>query len=86
MKVSSTKHFEKHLKKCPPNIQKRFVDVYDELIKAKNIKEVDCEKLVGFKTYWRIRIGNFRVGFELQDDKIELLEIMDRKEIYRYFP
>ncbi|MCA4899148.1 MAG: type II toxin-antitoxin system RelE/ParE family toxin [Cytophagales bacterium] len=87
MKVKSTKHFEKHLKKCPADVQKKFVECYDELIKAKDIRSVDCEKLKGYKTFWKIRMGNYRVGFELQDENtIELLEIMDRKEIYRYFP
>ena len=86
MKVSSTKHFEKHLKKCPSVIQKKFVVVYDQMVAARSIQQIDCEKLKGYKTFYRVRMGNFRLGFEMIGDKIELLEIMDRKEIYRYFP
>lgn len=87
MKVTSTKHFEKHLKKCPVDIQKRFVEIYDLMVKAKKLQEIpSLEKLKGYTTFFRVRIGNYRLGFEVIQDNIELLAIMHRKEIYRFFP
>jgi mRNA interferase RelE/StbE len=87
MKVASTKRFKKQLSNCPSDIVKRFVVVYDKMEQAKNLGEISSvEKLTGFDTYYRIRIGDFRLGFEYVANQIELLAIMDRKEIYRYFP
>lgn len=88
MKVTSTKHFEKHLKNCPADIQKRFVIVYDRMVKAKKLSEIQSlEKLSGYSTFYRVRIGNYRLGFDLiEGEQIELLAILHRKEIYRFFP
>lgn len=87
MKVVASKQFSKHLKNCPADIQKRFVIVYDQLIEAKNLKAItSIQKLTGFTNFYRIRIGHYRLGFECVNDQIELLALMHRKEIYRFFP
>ncbi len=36
--------------------------------------------------YWRIKIGEYRLGLEKDGDKIILVRILHRKDIYRYFP
>ncbi len=87
MRVMSTKHFDKHLKKCPANIQKRFVAVYDNMVMVKALSELqNAEKLTGFENFYRIRIGSYRLGFYSVNNKIELLALLHRKEIYRFFP
>lgn len=87
MKVSSSKQFAKHLKNCPQDIQKRFVVVYDQLIAAKKIQDIKAiQKLKGYTAFYRIRIGHYRLGIGCVNDQIELLAIMHRKEIYRFFP
>ncbi len=87
MRVTSNKRFEKQLIGCPPDIQKRFAQVYDKIESAKKLGEISSvEKLTGYEIYYWIRIGDYRLGFEFVDNKIELLAIMHRKEIYRFFP
>lgn len=87
MIVISSREFPKHLKNCPADIQKRFVVVYDQLASAKKIQDIkSSKKLIGFTTFYRIRIGHYRLGIECVDDKVQLLAIMHRKEIYRFFP
>ncbi len=44
------------------------------------------KKLKGYKTAYRIRVGDYRVGFLFEDDTIKLSRVTNRKEIYRYFP
>ncbi|MBN1768316.1 MAG: type II toxin-antitoxin system RelE/ParE family toxin [Prolixibacteraceae bacterium] len=45
------------------------------------------KKLQGYKNYYRVRIGNYRLGFELIDGTIVLIILVaHRKEIYRKFP
>ncbi|MFX0098978.1 MAG: type II toxin-antitoxin system RelE/ParE family toxin [Candidatus Hodarchaeota archaeon] len=42
------------------------------------------KKLVGFP-YYRIRVGDYRVIFDVQDDKliVLILEVGNRKKIYK---
>jgi mRNA-degrading endonuclease RelE of RelBE toxin-antitoxin system len=40
----------------------------------------------GFKNAFRIRIGDYRVGFLFQDNAIMLGRIAHRKNIYDIFP
>lgn len=87
MKVIASKQFGKDLKKCPADIQQKFVQVYDEMISCKTLQRISgVKKLTGFKTFYRVRLGNFRLGFEMTDEHILLLHLLHRKEIYRFFP
>jgi len=57
------------------------------LQQAKSINEIsNIKKLRGYKTAYRIRIGEYRVGLILEGNTIKLSRVMNRKEIYRYFP
>ncbi len=44
------------------------------------------KKLKGSKTYYRIRIGQYRVGLKMESDTIIFIRFLSRKEIYRFFP
>jgi mRNA interferase RelE/StbE len=50
---------------------------------AENPRPVGCKKLIG-RDGWRIRIGNYRVIFEIDDAKREVivLHIGHRRDIY----
>jgi mRNA interferase RelE/StbE len=42
-------------------------------------------KLEGFKNSYRVRIGNYRVVYKIEDSEliIEVVKISDRKDVYR---
>ncbi len=87
MKVIASKKFEKLLKACPTEMQMKAKSVYEKMLSAKKLSEIpSLEKLSGYSSYFRVRVGNYRIGFELVEDQITLLAIGDRKEIYRFFP
>ena len=46
----------------------------------------NTKKLRGGKEHYRIRIGEFRLGFVVEDDSLVLVRFLDRKDIYRFFP
>jgi mRNA interferase RelE/StbE len=46
----------------------------------------NIKKLRGGKGYYRIRIGEYRLGFVVEDDSLVLVRFLSRKEIYRFFP
>lgn len=54
---------------------------------ADNPRPVGCRKLAGTKNDWRIRVGEYRVLYEI-DDKAETVRVMrvrHRSEVYRDF-
>jgi mRNA interferase RelE/StbE len=44
------------------------------------------KKLRGERNYFRIRIGDYRLGLKIEGQLVTLVRILNRKEIYRYFP
>lgn len=52
---------------------------------AENPRPVGCLKLKGNGDAYRIRIGDFRVIYEIEDDVliIVVVSVGDRKEVYR---
>ncbi len=40
----------------------------------------------GYSNRYRIRIGDYRVGIEVDGDIIEVFRALHRREFYRYFP
>nr|VFJ75174.1 MAG: mRNA interferase RelE/StbE [Candidatus Kentron sp. FW] len=51
---------------------------------ADNPRPPSCKKLIG-RDAWRIRIGSYRVLYEIHDDRLVILvvSIGHRREIYR---
>ena len=46
----------------------------------------DLKKLHGAGTYFRVRVGEYRVGLTVQADLVTFVRCLNRKEIYRFFP
>ncbi len=44
------------------------------------------KKMRGEREYFRIRIGDFRLGLKLEGDTLVFIRFLNRKDIYRYFP
>jgi mRNA interferase RelE/StbE len=59
----------------------RLFEAADNLNNIPNLK-----KLVGHKSAYRVRIGDYRVGFFYENHKVILARIVHRKDIYKVFP
>lgn len=72
----------KELRKLP---RKEVVRI-TELIKllSDNPRPDGCKKLKGYENLWRIRSGNYRVIYSIEDRIliVEILEIVNRKDAY----
>jgi len=54
----------------------------DSLIDIANIK-----KMQGFKSFYRIRVGDYRIGIELENNAaLRFIVVLHRKDIYKKFP
>lgn len=70
---------------------KRVLEAVAELIetveRADNLKAIpDLKKLNVKGNYYRVRLGEHRVGVTVGKGRITFVRCLDRKEIYRYFP
>jgi len=85
--IEIRKSFQKDALKLPAPIQVQLGKVIDNLSRAKKLSELSsCKKLTGFKNAYRIRVGEYRIGFIFESETIELVRVLGRKEIYKYFP
>jgi mRNA interferase RelE/StbE len=46
----------------------------------------NLKKLRGGGNYYRIRVGDYRIGLIVEGDAITFVRFLHRKDIYRYFP
>ncbi len=44
------------------------------------------KKLAGYRTAYRIRLGDYRIGFFFENNKVIFARVLHRKEIYKLFP
>ena len=43
-------------------------------------------KLKGYRNYYKIRFGDYRIGLKYEDDILIFERVLHRKDIYRYYP
>jgi mRNA interferase RelE/StbE len=88
MKVIVTHHFEKDVdKELSKEMQLKLADLIEELQKAPSLHSINnLKKLKGYKTAYRIKMGDYRIGFIVEANMIKLSRVLNRKDIYRYFP
>jgi mRNA interferase RelE/StbE len=65
----------------------KIKDVIEQCKQADNLTQLNhIKKLQGHDTFYRIRVGDYRIGLEAVDDELIFTRCLHRKEIYRYFP
>lgn len=89
MKVEYRQLFLKDLKKLKklPIYQKVFDLTFSILTEINSLQDVNQIKAMkGYPNRYRIRIGDYRVGIEVNEDQIEIMRVLHRSEFYRFFP
>ena len=88
MKTEFKASFAKDLKNVQSKDVRRHVkDAIEEIERAQGIRNVaGVKKLRGAGDYYRVRVGEHRIGIILRGDTVVFVRCLDRKEIYRYFP
>jgi mRNA interferase RelE/StbE len=88
MIVKIDRSFEKDTDKIKDkNLLFKIADCIESLQNADNIKEIkNLKKLKGSNYFYRIKIGEYRVGLEIEKKSVELIRVLHRKDIYKYFP
>ena len=88
MEVQYRQLFLKDLKKLKryPVYEQIFRLVFSTLSEAETLQEVSNVKAMkNYPDKYRIRIGDYRVGFVVDGNRVEMMRAMHRKEFCRYF-
>jgi mRNA interferase RelE/StbE len=89
MIVEFDNSFSKSLDRLKDSEVKRKIEhIIIDFDNARIVTDIkNVKKLVGFKTYYRIRIGDYRLCIELKAGNIvRFIVIAHRKDIYKIFP
>jgi mRNA interferase RelE/StbE len=88
MDVEFEKSFVKDLKDIDDKaILKRVKETILEIENSIKLNELPNVKyIVNSQFYYRIRIGDYRIGIKLENNLIKLIRCLHRKEIYKKFP
>lgn len=81
--IEFDKSVKKTLSKLPNEVIKKILDVIAEL--ADDARPNGCKKLQSSGDYYRIKVGNYRIIYEIDDGELLILvvEIGHRKEVYK---
>lgn len=88
MTLEFRKSFARDLKKFKEKqLLQQIKEIIEELDQATNSGAINnLKQLKGGESYYRIRIGDYRIGLKLENERVVFVRFPHRKEIYRYFP
>lgn len=86
IEVRST--FEKDIKKIKDkSLKQKIKQAIINVQQAQKLADIkNVKKLKGSTDAYRIRIGDYRIGFYYLNKKVILARFKNRKELYHYFP
>lgn len=88
MKTLYEKSFGRDLKKIKnKRLLKQVQKIIAQVESATSLTDLqNVKKLEGYTTYYRIRVGEYRIGIEVLEGQVIFVCFLNRKDIYRYFP
>jgi len=88
MKITFRDSFAKDLKRVKDRVLlKRVKETIEAIEQMDSLNNVpDLKKLKGHVGYFRLRIGDYRVGLAFENDSVVFVRFLNRKDIYKFFP
>ena len=89
MKLLYAKRFSKDINAIQNDaeIKKNLLELIDKIKRIESLAELNgVRKMEGYPKYYRIKIGEYRLGVKLETTELKLIRFLHRKDIYRRFP
>ena len=88
MKVEFRASFSKDVSKISnKTVFKRIRDIIENVENTEDLQNIsNLKKLKGGDHYYRIKVGEYRIGLSIEKDIRVFVRCLHRKDIYRYFP
>ena len=69
------------------SILSRVRQVIESVEAAGGLRDVPAVRGIRSETgFYRIRVGDYRIGLFVKGDEVEFVRCLHRRDIYRYFP
>jgi mRNA interferase RelE/StbE len=81
MKIQIRKSAIKNLKKIDKEARNRLHDKIQSLCDFPNLPNI--KKLSNFEPAYRLRVGDYRILFDVNEDTIDIGRILHRKDSYK---
>lgn len=90
MNVSFKPSFIKDYQNLPVDVRKEVkricLIIFPKLRNLFDFREYKIKPIKGFKGYYRIKLGDFRLGFKKENNSVIFMRAKHRKDIYKCFP
>jgi len=88
VKIIFRRSFAKDLKKIRQNALLQEVQaVLEQIEQSTSLHNIpNVKHLTSEGPYYRIRVGDYRLGLFVDDEAITVVRFLHRRDIYRYFP
>jgi len=88
LKIEFKRSFVKDLERVRDKVlRERVRETIEQVERAQALQEMEnVKKLRGGERYYRIRIGDYRLGLVLEENTVIFVRFLHRKDVYKYFP
>ena len=68
-------------------LRQKVWKIIEDVKAAPDLRHIpNLTKLRGHADYYRIRVGEYRIGLEIVGDTVIFVRFLHRRDLYRYFP
>jgi mRNA-degrading endonuclease RelE of RelBE toxin-antitoxin system len=68
-------------------VKRAVTSTIENVESADTLHEIrQLKRLSGYKDFYRIRIGDWRIGLKVSASTVIFVRCLHRREVYRYFP
>jgi mRNA interferase RelE/StbE len=88
VKVEFKESFAKDIKRInDKGLTKCIKEIIESIEKANSLSDIkNLKKLKDSGNFYRLRVGDFRIGISFKNNTVILVRFLDRKDIYKLFP
>jgi len=88
LRVAFKSSFVRDLEKIRnQNVRDKARQVIELVKQADNLQDIPhIRKLRGSEHYYRIRLGDYRMGLAVDGSEVAFVRFLHRRDVYRYFP
>jgi mRNA interferase RelE/StbE len=68
-------------------VQRAVAAAISNVEQANSLDQIRAlKRLSGHHEYFRIRVGDWRIGLRVENDLVTFVRCLNRREVYRFFP
>ena len=88
MKIEFSNNFTRDIRRLrDQSIKERIRTAIEQIEQVNDLTEAsNVRKISGFENCFRVRVGNYRLGFRLDKNTVIFFRCLPRRDFYQRFP